>query len=605
VEFDKGAKDITRVFFTPTADPKDLFFCKDELFVNEEAESASGHTPSPLRGTPPILGGEQDSSCVESASDNPGSNLLLYNGLPYSDIVTEFLRQFNNGQTPVEGNRNVMTFELAKSLRSICGYSLDMLKEIIPRYDNFPEDEYIETLQNALNEPKKGINYKLQKVLSALYARHKITTEKVDFNSDLYEAPQMPVKLPYPLDILSSKVPEMYRPAVCESVFPPLATHVHGAQFRYWDGVLHELTLMSVLSAPMSIGKGCIRKPISIILGEIVKKDEANRERESQWKQKNPVSKQKRDPRPTDICVQVLIDNLTDAVFNQRVYDAHKNGQRYLYTCVDELDTLKKITSRGSASEVSVIIRKAFDNSLHGQERVGADSVTGIAPLRFNFNASTTNRNCQNFFAREMTTGTITRLSMATIIKPSDAKRPVFKEYDEAYIEEVRKLTQKLSMLSGEISCPKCNKFAEQLCDENEKLASLYGSEPYLVLSYRATVIAWLKGMMLYVMNDCKWTKQIQDYMEWSLRYDLWVKMRIFGDMLDAAFNDEEKSTRRGPMNMLTMLKDEFTMEDLILVRRQLGKSVDKTSVKNQLSTWRKRKLVDFDSFDTVIRKKK
>ena len=605
VEFDKGAKDITRVFFTPTADPKDLFFCKDELFVNEAADSASGHTPSPLRGTPPILGGEQDSSCVGSASENPGSGVRLYNGLPYSAIIEEFLRQFNNGQTPVEGNRNMMTFELAKSLRSICGYSLDMLKEIIPRYDNFPEEEYIETLQNALNEPKKGINYKLQKVLSALYARHKITTEKVDFNSDLYEAPQMPVKLPYPLDILSSKVPEMYRPAVCESVFPPLATHVHGAQFRYWDGVLHELTLMSVLSAPMSIGKGCIRKPISIILGEIVKKDEANRERESQWKQKNPASKQKRDPRPTDICVQVLIDNLTDAVFNQRVYDAHKNGQRYLYTCVDELDTLKKITSRGSASEVSVIIRKAFDNSLHGQERVGADSVTGIAPLRFNFNASTTNRNCQNFFAREMTTGTITRLSMATIIKPSDAKRPVFKEYDEAYIEEVRKLTQKLSMLSGEISCPKCNKFAEQLCDENEKLASLYGSEPYLVLSYRATVIAWLKGMMLYVMNDCKWTKQIQDYMEWSLRYDLWVKMRIFGDMLDAAFNDEEKSTRRGPMNMLTMLKDEFTMEDLILVRRQLGKSVDTTSVKNQLSTWRKRKLVDFDSFDTVIRKKK
>ena len=219
--------------------------------------------------------------------------------------------------------------------------------------------------------------------------------------------------------------------------------------------------------------------------------------------------------------MQVLIDNLTDAVFNQRVYDADKNGQRFLYTSVDELDTLKKITSRGTASEVSVIIRKAFDNSKHGQERVGADSVTGIAPLRFNFNASTTNRNFQQFFAREMTTGTVTRLSLATIIKPSDAKRPVFKEYDANYCEEVRKLIQKLSMLSGEISCPKCNKFAEQLCDENEQLASLYGSDPYLVLSYRATVIAWLKGMMLYVMNGEKWTKEIQDYMEWSLRYDL------------------------------------------------------------------------------------
>ncbi|MDD6110851.1 MAG: hypothetical protein PUB65_01010, partial [Prevotellaceae bacterium] len=220
--------------------------------------------------------------------------------------------------------------------------------------------------------------------------------------------------------------------------------------------------------------------------------------------------------------------------------------------------------------------------------------------------ASTTNRNFQQFFAREMTTGTVTRLSLATIIKPSDAKRPVFKEYDANYCEEVRKLTQKLSMLSGEIACPKCNKFAEQLCDENEQLASLYGSDPYLVLSYRATVIAWLKGMMLYVMNGEKWTKDIQDYMEWSLRYDLWVKMHVIGKMLDAAFDEEDNATaRRGPMNMLTLLKDEFTMEDLILVRRKLGKPVDKASVKHQLSVWRSRNFIDFVSYDSVIKKMK
>ena len=205
-----------------------------------------------------------------------------------------------------------------------------------------------------------------------------------------------------------------------------------------------------------------------------------------------------------------------------------------------------------------------------------------------------------------MTTGTVTRLSLATIIKPSDAKRPVFKEYDANYCEEVRKLTQKLSMLSGEISCPKCNKFAEQLCDENEQLASLYGSDPYLVLSYRATVIAWLKGMMLYVMNGEKWTKEIQDYMEWSLRYDLWVKMHVIGKMLDAAFDEEDNATaRRGPMNMLTLLKDEFTMEDLILVRKKLGKSVETSAVKAQLNNWRVRKLVYFDSYDEIIRKSK
>ena len=168
----------------------------------------------------------------------------------------------------------------------------------------------------------------------------------------------------------------------------------------------------------------------------------------------------------------------------------------------------------------------------------------------------------------------------------------------------MRKLTQKLSMLSGEIPCPKCNKFAEQLCDENEKLASLYGSESYLVLSYRATVIAWLKGMMLYVMNGEKWTKEIENYMEWSLRYDLWVKMHVIGKMLDAAMNEESELTaKRGPMNMLELLKDEFTMEDLIIVRRKLGKSVDARTVKYQLQTWRSRKLIDFDSYETVIKK--
>ena len=321
---------------------------------------------------------------------------------------------------------------------------------------------------------------------------------------------------------------------------------------------------------------------------------------------KNPSAKQKKDPRPSDICIQVLIDNLTDAVFNQRVYDADKNGERFLYTSVDELDTLKNITSRGTASEVSILIRKAFDNSKHGQERVGADSVTGIAPLRFNFNASTTPRNLQKFFCREMTTGTITRLSLSTIIKPADAKRPVFKEYDSAYKEEVRKLTQRLSSLSGEIPCPKCNEFAEQLCDENEKLAALYGSDSYLTLSYRSTVIAWLKGMMLYVMNGEKWTKEIQDYMEWSLRYDLWVKMNIIGKMLDEAQNEEVNATsRRGPANMLMLLKDEFKIEDLIMVRKRLGKSVEITQVRNQLQQWRLRKLIDFDNYNCIIKKVK
>ena len=627
VEFDKGAKDITRVFFTPTASDEDLLYLSDDLFINEEAVVDEGRGKKEVeREIKPEVenngcNNEEQISKEHSNSRTDGNSedieertcsttddeslktSLTYNGLQYKSIVNEFLRQFNNGQTPVEGNRNVMTFELAKALRSICDYNLDFMKQVIPRYDNFPEEEYTRTLQSALDEPRRGVSYKLQKVLEALY-RQNNDAPKVDYETENELPPEMPKKLPYPLGLLSSKVPEMYKAAVCEAVFAPLSTYVHGVRFRYWDGVEHEPTFMSVLTAPMSIGKGCVRKPISIILDELVKRDESNRAREAEWKQKNPASKQKRDPRPSDICIQVLIDNLTDAVFNQRVYDADRNGQRYLYTSVDELDTLKKITSRGTASEVSVIIRKAFDNSKHGQERVGSDSVTGIAPLRFNFNASTTNRNFQQFFAREMTTGTVTRLSLATIIKPIDAQRPVFKEYDSAYIEEVRKLTQRLSSFSGEIDCPKCNEFAVHLCDENEKLAALYGSDSYLTLSYRATVIAWLKGMMLYIMNGEKWTKEIQDYMEWSLRYDLWVKMLVIGKMLDVAMGEEVNATsNRGPKNMLLLLKDEFKIEDLIILRKRMNKSVDLNTIKSQLCMWRTRKLVDFESYNDVIKK--
>ena len=651
VEFDKGAKDITRVFFTPTASQEDLLYLHEDLFVNEESKptdrrdglgcgrpartspkteaKSEEKTEAKSDGCNVVSGGEtcgeggglRKGACetptppaptppaAAAKADPPtGGQGGLYIGIAYSAIVTEFLRQFNNGQTPVEGNREVMTYELAKALRSICDYNLDFMTKVIPRYSGLPEDEYRHALQNALDEPRRGVSYKLTKVLEALYVkeRKKQSVGTADFEAENELPPQMPQRLPFPLGLLSSKVPEMYRAAVCEAVFAPLSTYVHGVKFRYWDGVEHEPTFMSVLCAPMSIGKGCVRKPISIILDELVKKDATNRARESEWKQKNPSAKQKRDPRPTDICIQVLIDNLTDAVFNQRVSDADKNGQRFLYTSVDELDTLKNITSKGTTGEVSVLIRKAFDNALHGQERVGADSVTGIAPLRFNFNASTTNRNFLQFFSRELTNGTITRLSMSTIIKPDDMTRPVYKDYDAAYHEEVRELTRKLSLLSGEISCPKCNKLALALCEEHDKLASLYGSEAYEVLNKRAVVIAWLKGMMLYVMNGQKWTKEIQEYVEWSLRYDLWVKMRIMGKVLeDALREDSNVTSSRGPINMLAFLPDEFSIEDLYALRKKMGKSIDKRLVKNQLLVWRKRKLVDFEDFNSTIKKVK
>jgi AraC-like DNA-binding protein len=233
-------------------------------------------------------------------------------------------------------------------------------------------------------------------------------------------------------------VPWFYKPAVANAVFPALGAHLHGVKFRYWDNVEHEGTFMNILIGGQSIGKGSIKKPIQYIMEDIRLRDLPNRLREAAWKQRNSGNKQKNDPRPADICIQMLIDNLTDAVFNQRIVDANNNGERYVYTIVDEIEALKKVTSKGTVDEVGLLIRKAFDNSMAGQERVGADSVSGIAPLRWNFNASTTPPNARKFLYKMVNDGTLGRLDISTIIRDEDdATEPIYGLYDQSFADEL------------------------------------------------------------------------------------------------------------------------------------------------------------------------
>lgn len=618
VAFDEGAKDITRVFFTTGC--ADLLYLSDELFADNEPkpidiEKAKKEFESAIeqykqsRSSSAAETEEEDIPEMEGTLHDIMLSVLppacyedRVNGHLIGDIIENFFVLFNNGHAPQQGNRNSLTFELARALRCVVDYRIDKLKKYIPRFANFDAGEWEITLQNANNEPRKGINYKMQRILQSL---EQITPVDKNSKSALQSElpPQLPKKLPYPLDVISSRVPDYYRPAVCEGVFPSLAAHLHGVKFLYWDNVEHEATFMNVLVAPMSTGKGCIRKPIQIILEDLVKKDVQNRIREGEWKLANQGKNKKATPRPDDICIQVLIDNLTDAVFNQRVVDAHRNGQRYLFTQCDELDTLKQLTSRGTPEQVSILIRKAFDNSDHGQERVGAESVTGIAPLRFNFNASTTIPNCRRFFYRGVNDGTVTRLSMSTIIKPVDAPRPVFKEYDDEYKEAIRRVVETLDKKVGVYQSGKANKFIEKLMDENETLSDLYGSESYLVMSYRATVIAWLKGMVLYLLNDEKWTKQIEEYISWSLRYDLWCKMKIFGAQMEGEIQEEK--TDASPMrsnNLLTLLPASFTLEQVASLKKPSGAAVSRPL--DLVRKWQARGYVDFNEETKVITKK-
>lgn len=647
VKFDEAAKDITRVFFSTTASEEDLLFLDDALFeqtapnienLAASGNSASGSSASGSSTNGSAAGGSaagkenpsnsaeasQKSANAQQASTQQASNAQnpanasnispLYNGIPYSEIISKYWELYNFGKLPTMGDRNVKTFELAVTLRAICNYSLPQLEAVIPRYDNFPEQEWRTTLESALKEPRKGMPYRLRQVLLAIQSDSKIAA--TGGSRDV--PPAMPQKLPKLLKLLSSKVPQMYKPAVCEAIFPALAIHLHGVKFRYWDNVDHEPTFMNVLIAPMSVGKGAIKKPIDFILADIKEADKPNRLREAEWKRKNPSGKTKaKDPRPNDICIQILIDNLTDAVFNQRVVDAHENGQRFVYTRVDEVEQLKKVTSRGTVDEVSILIRKAFDNAEHGQERVGADSITGIAPLRWNFNASTTIPNAHRFFLKSVNDGTLSRLNLSTIIKPRledaqennqassqqspDDSLPIFGIYDDKFAQDLKPYLDRLSSASGLIECPQALKLAKELTRENDKRASLYESEAYRILSYRANVIAYLKAMVLYVAQGYHWSEDIAEYVRWSEQMDLWCKMRFFGTQLEEEILQEVKQINASPQNLLSTLPDEFTYEQFLRHRQQQGKCGDG---KNTLRTWKHRGYVVYDEITKTWHKK-
>ena len=604
LKYDEQAKDITRVYFTTTADENELLYLDDEIFsVTPLQRYSSGSTnSSPESGevrrglnagqdkrlfrpplAPPNLGGE---GCAEK-KDYPQD----YHGIQFTEILKKYWELHNEGKEPVEGDRDTLTFQLASDLRHICGRNADWLDQVIPCYDNFPQEEKRKKIESALTLKMEGMPYRLKQVLQALKSQSGVKA----CGGTLTTPPPMPKRLPPLIKLLTKNVPWFYKPAVASAVFPALGAHLHGVKFRYWDNVDHEATFMNVLIGRQSIGKGTIKKPIEYIMEDIRLRDIPNRQREAEWKQKNPGAKQKKDPRPTDICIQMLIDNLTDAVFNQRIVDAHNNGERYIFTCVDEIEALKKVTSRGTVDEVGLLIRKAFDNSLAGQERVGADSVSGIAPLRWNFNASTTPPNARKFLWKMVNDGTVSRLDIATIILGDDDDdiAPILGIYDHAFAQELKPYIDRLDAANGLIECQQAKKLSLEMKQENRDAAKLYESEAYRVFSYRANVIAWLKGMVLYVAHGYKWSREIADFVRWSEQYNLWCKMLYFGQQLEKELREEVEIQRQsGPQNLLELLPDEFTRDQYFQMRQSQGRTADGDST---LRVWTKRGHIVFD----------
>ncbi len=595
IKYDAQAKDITRVYFTTTADPEELLYLDDEIFSvtplqRYSSDSKDSHSKEyrnqgkSVQDTDKEIPKFQDSLEKKAYPQD-------YHRIPFTEILKKYWELHNEGKEPVEGDRDTLTFQLASDLRHICGRNADWLDQVIPCYDNFPQEEKRKKIESALTLKMEGMPYRLKQVLQALKSQSAVKA----CGGTLTTPPPMPKRLPPLIKLLTKNVPWFYKPAVASAVFPALGAHLHGAKFRYWDNVEHEATFMNVLIGRQSIGKGTIKKPIEYIMEDIRLRDLPNREREAEWKQKNPGAKQKKDPRPKDICIQMLIDNMTDAVFNQRVIDAHNNGQRFIYTIVDEIEALKKVTSRGTKDEVGLLIRKAFDNALAGQDRYGADSVSGLAPLRWNFNASSTPPNARKFLWKMVNDGTVSRLDIATIILDDDDDdiAPILGIYDHTFAEELKPYIDRLDAANGLIECPQAKKLSLVMKQENREAAKLYESEAYRVFSYRANVIAWLKGMVLYVAHGYKWSKEIADFVRWSEQYNLWCKMLYFGQQLEKELREEVEIQRQsGPQNLLELLPDEFTRDQYFQMRQSQGLTADGDST---LRVWTKRGHIVFD----------
>ena len=572
IPFDKGARDVTRVFFATTASEGDLVFIDEGLFETEKAEGISV---------------AKQPETVITNKPEPAASDLSYQGIPYSAIIKKYWDMFYDGKEPCMGDRNVRTFEICMLLRSICDYSQEILEAVIPRYDGFPVDEWRRTIDSALKEPRKGMPYKLKQVLDALRQEKKLqlmangkTTggTVTNINGQLSVMPERPKRMPKFLNLVSSKVDPYYKAMVEESIWPGVCAHLHGVKFWYIDGVDCEANISSPLIGKQSSGKGLVNKPIEYVLADITERDKENVLREEQWRERNKGkgASKDRQNRPKDIVIQRLDQDLTPAALAQSLIDGERNGKKRIITKVDEIEFLSDIGD-GDKRKVSLLVRYAFDSGSWGQRRVGLDSVNGSYTVRWVWNASSTSSRAKAFINRDwVANGSLSRLNVNTIIKPEGNQNiKKVEAYDDKYAEELKVYIDRLNAASGDIRCKQADALAYKLLEEHNEIADLCESEGYRVFSYRAVKIGWLKACLLYIMNDYKWDKSIAEYVAYSVRRDLWAKFLYFGDEIEAEFAEEKNVSRSTPKNMLTMLPDEFTFEDYLNVRQSLGKQGD------------------------------
>ena len=588
---DGSVKDVSRCIYMVPEDHT-LYVDEERLFGNDELRMKNGENEE-LR--------MKNEECRPdgNSSFRPEGTILhsSFKGVPYADIIRRWFAL--SGGEPVKGERNDKLHRLACHLRYITDNDEGLLLQIMPRY-GLSEEEMRGLIHSACTSRWYGVPQLMKQAVGNEELRMQNEECRPDGNSSFCpegtilhsSLPPMPAVLPPLIGLLTSRTPDIYKPAVAHAVFPSLAAHLCGVTFRYIDNVPHEATLMNVLMAGTGAGKDCISEPINRIMADIRKRDEENLRREREWKNEvtsKGANKDKRQ-RPEGLIIQEIDADMTNPAFVMRMAEAQGH---FLYTKLNEIDQFDALKGSGRTGQQFQIMCLAFDpGNRYGQTRVGAQSVTEKVTIRFNWNAATTILKGKRYFAKVLTDGPISRINFCTIPEREiGADMPVYGSYDEAFDEALKPYIDCLCRAHGLVDCPEAFDLALRLKDECAEFARLSQSRVYENLSFRANVIAYLKACVLYVANGCRWDETFEPFVRWSLQYDLWCKMEFFGAAIEDAMTLPQTETRKsGRRNLLTLLPDEFTLQDAVRVRQNMG--LDEKGTGQMLRQWVYRRYI-------------
>ena len=560
-----------------------------QIRASQNSSSQSSSSSAPTVDFQPVESEEEKARKAANAAQYEQT----YDGVPYEEITKALVELM--GGAPAHGNRNNFIYREACLLKYICNSEAAWIKQVI---EIFGEDEAkaFASVESACKVAQSSEMPQLVKQAVELARKNylaKQATEKAGIYADV--PPQMPARLPKLIKLLTSKVPADFKAPVAMAVFPPLAAHLKGVTFRYIDNQVHEAAMMNLLVAPMSSGKSAVNGPIDCIIDDLVQMDKVNRQKEQDWKDEvNTMGDNKKKPvRPEDICIRIVSPDLTRAAYIQRLDDVQKAGGAYLYCKMDEVDMLRKF------NDPSQLIRLCWDNSEDGQERVGTKSVTARVKTRFNWNASSTIAVTQKFFSvREVADGAVSRLSLATIIRPDFAPYPVVGEYDALFKSELAPYIHRLNAASGFKECRKARQLIERLGNEIMEMAQLAYNKPYAEFAKRGLANGFRRAMVLYLANGEKWEKPIEEFIEWSVKYDLWCKMRFFGNQMQEAIDADNRAVchSSGVSNLLLFVHDTFDKAEIQNVCMVHG---TKTKLAILLCNWKKRGFIVKNDDDT------